>query len=375
MPTRPTWLRGPRVNSGRGSRFTLPGPAAAGLSHTLGKRIGSRHAIPHGVSSCLVLPHVMRYLAPRQAPAQARIAEALGVDVREMPVEQAAACASDAVADLIRAWISRTIWPPTASAQPTWKPPRGQWQARPSRSRTWSGSTGQRCNALCVGAGLCPALASGRAMPRPIPFAHDGKVNRPLHQTRPGASRQPAGPARRPDLLGLVPAVGHVRFAVDVGLPLVGAAVVFAAVLWVTPPGFGAIAEVVLGSPRGPSADAAAYVLGAAGSLALVTLLVLAAVSIGIEFALRLRSTGVMGLAAAAKLLKSPTMSTSTLIDEITLGPLSATQRSEIMRHATELGPEVRRVFRRLLILGQTHGLESESIGRAAAQARAHFEI
>jgi maleylacetate reductase len=82
--------------------FTLPGPAAAGLSHTLGKRIGSRHAIPHGVSSCLVLPHVMRYLAPRTAPAQARIAAALGVDVREMPVEQSAACAADAVADLIR---------------------------------------------------------------------------------------------------------------------------------------------------------------------------------------------------------------------------------------------------------------------------------
>jgi len=82
--------------------FTLPGPAAAGLSHTLGKRIGSRHAIPHGVSSCLVLPHVMRYLAPRTAPAQARIAEALGVNVREMPAEHAAACASDAVADLIQ---------------------------------------------------------------------------------------------------------------------------------------------------------------------------------------------------------------------------------------------------------------------------------
>jgi hypothetical protein len=32
-------------------------------------------------------------------------------------------------------------------------------------------------------------------------------------------------------------------------------------------------------------------------------------------------------------------------------------------------------VFRRLLILGQTHGLETDSIGRAAAQARAHFEI
>jgi hypothetical protein len=71
--------------------------------------------------------------------------------------------------------------------------------------------------------------------------------------------------------------------------PLVGAAAVFVAVLWITPPGFGAIVDVVVGSPRGPSADGAAYVLGAAGSLALSTLLVLALVSVGIEFALRLR--------------------------------------------------------------------------------------
>jgi hypothetical protein len=68
-------------------------------------------------------------------------------------------------------------------------------------------------------------------------------------------------------------------------------------------------------------------------------------------------------------------MSTSTLIEEITLGPLTAAQRSEIMRHATELGPDSRRVFRRLLMLSQTHGLESDAIARAAAQARAHFEI
>jgi alcohol dehydrogenase len=81
--------------------FALPGPAAGGLSHTLGKRIGSRHGIPHGVSSCLILPHVMRYLAPRTAPAQARIAQALGVDAREMSIEQAAGSAADAVAELI----------------------------------------------------------------------------------------------------------------------------------------------------------------------------------------------------------------------------------------------------------------------------------
>jgi alcohol dehydrogenase len=85
--------------------FTLPGPAASGLSHTLGKRIGSRHDIAHGVTSCLLLPHVMRYLAPGTAAAQARIAGVLGVpglDVRHMSVQEAAACAADAVADLIQ---------------------------------------------------------------------------------------------------------------------------------------------------------------------------------------------------------------------------------------------------------------------------------
>ena len=42
--------------------FTLPGASAAGLSHVMGKQIGARYGIPHGVTSCLLLPHVMRYL-------------------------------------------------------------------------------------------------------------------------------------------------------------------------------------------------------------------------------------------------------------------------------------------------------------------------
>ena len=42
--------------------FTLPAASASGLSHTMGKQIGARHGIPHGVTSCLLLPHVMRYL-------------------------------------------------------------------------------------------------------------------------------------------------------------------------------------------------------------------------------------------------------------------------------------------------------------------------
>ncbi|HKW07319.1 MAG TPA: iron-containing alcohol dehydrogenase [Candidatus Dormibacteraeota bacterium] len=45
--------------------FTLPAESAGGLSHTMGKQIGARHGIPHGVTSCLLLPHVMRYLATR----------------------------------------------------------------------------------------------------------------------------------------------------------------------------------------------------------------------------------------------------------------------------------------------------------------------
>src|SRR6266852_3332449 len=57
--------------------YLLPGPAAKGLSHTLSKRLGSRHDIPHGVTSCLLLPHVLRYLAPRAPETMKRIAEAL----------------------------------------------------------------------------------------------------------------------------------------------------------------------------------------------------------------------------------------------------------------------------------------------------------
>jgi hypothetical protein len=66
---------------------------------------------------------------------------------------------------------------------------------------------------------------------------------------------------------------------------------------------------------------------------------------------------------------------TDTLLHEMTLGPLTAAQRTEIMRHAPTLSIAARQLFRRLLILGQDRGLETESIGRAAAQARAHFEI
>jgi alcohol dehydrogenase class IV len=77
---RESWNRAARTDCQLGAwlSYLLPGPAAKGLSHTLGKRIGSRHGIPHGITSCLLLPHAMRfYLTRRPEPLQ-RIAAALG---------------------------------------------------------------------------------------------------------------------------------------------------------------------------------------------------------------------------------------------------------------------------------------------------------
>jgi alcohol dehydrogenase class IV len=59
--------------------YTLPA-SASGLSHTMGKQIGARHRIPHGVTSCLLLPHVMSFLAQRMPERMALIAEASGPD-------------------------------------------------------------------------------------------------------------------------------------------------------------------------------------------------------------------------------------------------------------------------------------------------------
>jgi alcohol dehydrogenase class IV len=60
--------------------FTLPGASASGLSHTMGKQIGARYRIPHGVTSCILLPHVMRYLEQRMPDRVALLSAATGSD-------------------------------------------------------------------------------------------------------------------------------------------------------------------------------------------------------------------------------------------------------------------------------------------------------
>jgi hypothetical protein len=59
-------------------------------------------------------------------------------------------------------------------------------------------------------------------------------------------------------------------------LALVVAVAVFAGVLLVTPPGLAAIVDVLVGPTRGTRAMASAYAVGAAASLGLLTLLVVA---------------------------------------------------------------------------------------------------
>ncbi len=63
--------------------FTLPAQSASGLSHMMGKQIGARYGIAHGVTSCLLLPHVMRYLKSKQPERMALLEAATGGDAAD----------------------------------------------------------------------------------------------------------------------------------------------------------------------------------------------------------------------------------------------------------------------------------------------------
>ena len=72
------------------------------LSHVLGHQIGARWDVPHGVTSCITLPHCMRHLAPRTLRQQGMVAEALGIPAGGRSAEVVAAAAADAVEAFIR---------------------------------------------------------------------------------------------------------------------------------------------------------------------------------------------------------------------------------------------------------------------------------
>ena len=60
--------------------FTLPAQSAGGLSHVMGKQIGARYGIPHGMTSCLLLPHVLRYYQARVPERVSLMTTATGPD-------------------------------------------------------------------------------------------------------------------------------------------------------------------------------------------------------------------------------------------------------------------------------------------------------
>jgi alcohol dehydrogenase class IV len=76
------------------------GNAQVGLVHAIAHTVGARHGVHHGLANAVAMPYVMRFNNSDVAEEQATIAEALGVDTRNMSVEQAGLAAADAVARL-----------------------------------------------------------------------------------------------------------------------------------------------------------------------------------------------------------------------------------------------------------------------------------
>ncbi len=72
------------------------------LSHIFGHQIGARWDVPHGVTSCITIPHCMRFLAPQTLTQQGMIAEALGIQTTGRSPEDVAAEAADTVEAFIR---------------------------------------------------------------------------------------------------------------------------------------------------------------------------------------------------------------------------------------------------------------------------------
>lgn len=73
-----------------------------GLSHGIGHQLGARCNVPHGHTSCIMLPATMRFNAGHTGERQAWIAELLGVETRGMTAADASKAAADAVMGLVR---------------------------------------------------------------------------------------------------------------------------------------------------------------------------------------------------------------------------------------------------------------------------------
>jgi alcohol dehydrogenase class IV len=93
----------------------------AGLSHAIGHQLAAEFDMMHGVTSAVMLPHVLRFNAPVVGPRIVLLAEPLGVDVEGLPEDEATALVIDELAYLI-ADLERFGVPHTLSAAGATRP-------------------------------------------------------------------------------------------------------------------------------------------------------------------------------------------------------------------------------------------------------------
>lgn len=87
-----------RLDCQLGAWMSIIGTSAGvtkGASHGIGHVLGGTGGIPHGYTSCVMLPHVLRFNYPVNALRQAWVSEALG-----RPGEEAAVVVEDLIAEL-----------------------------------------------------------------------------------------------------------------------------------------------------------------------------------------------------------------------------------------------------------------------------------
>ncbi len=71
-----------------------------GVVHSLAHQLGGTYNLAHGVSNAIMLPHVLRFNAPLCLEKMAKVAEAMGVDISGMTVQEASDAAIAAVEKL-----------------------------------------------------------------------------------------------------------------------------------------------------------------------------------------------------------------------------------------------------------------------------------
>jgi alcohol dehydrogenase class IV len=74
----------------------------AGLSHGMGHQLGAVCDVPHGVTSCILLPATLDFNRQANAERQALVAQALGVGAGSLDASSAAAAAADRLRELVR---------------------------------------------------------------------------------------------------------------------------------------------------------------------------------------------------------------------------------------------------------------------------------